>query len=478
MSISRGSRRWIGVVTATMVVCLAGIVGATPAGAAKRYEVKVITPPGGFEGFATGVNDAGQATIVADQGGTFTHPFAYSRGAWTSIGPLLSCPDPDVPGTGCPESTAAGVNGSGQVVGTAGNFHITHAYRLDLETGAVDALPTLGGDSSWGYGINQSGQIVGAALNGAGKRRAFLWNGTTMRGLGTLGGPTSAAFATAAAGQAVGCADTAAGFSHPFWFRGGSLHDLGVPAGWSDGCASTINGGGLIGGTSTLSSSSTLQCIGWLRSYAGFAMLPVPTGADCVEVRHLNDQGQAVGTYTKSGRFRGFGFVYDDGVLRTLDRRIPFDRGTRIVDANGNASSGVIAGEALDEHGTSAVLLRPIRIFDETNHAISYAGSWSSVADADAFHGHLASSSDPNGTATFTFTGRGVSIIGPTGPGLGAATVFLDGDIHVVSEQRAAVQQRARIFKQRFSHVGTHTITIDLHGDAPFQLDAITVSEA
>jgi len=165
-------------------------------------------------------------------------------------------------------------------------------------------------------------------------------------------------------------------------------------------------------------------------------------------------------------------------VLRTLDRRIPFDRGTRIVDANGNAASGVIAGESLDEQGISAVLLRPIKIFDETNHAISYAGSWNSVADGDAFHGHLASSSDPDGTATLTFTGRGVSIIGPTGPNLGAATVSLDGDITVVSEQRTAVQQRARIFRQRFSHVGTHTITIDLHGGAPFQLDAITVSEA
>ena len=43
MSISRGSRRWIEVVTVTMVVCLGCIVGATPAGAVKRYEVKVIT---------------------------------------------------------------------------------------------------------------------------------------------------------------------------------------------------------------------------------------------------------------------------------------------------------------------------------------------------------------------------------------------------------------------------------------------------
>jgi probable HAF family extracellular repeat protein len=476
MSIRCGSMRWIGVVTATMVVVLGGIVGATPAGAAQRYEVKVITPPGGFEGFATGVNGAGQATIVADQGGRFTHPFAYSGGAWTAIGPLLSCPDPDVPGISCSESTAAGINENGQIVGTAGNFHLNHAYRFDLQTGSVDALPTLGGDSSWGYGINENGQLAGAALNGAGKRRAFLWNGTTMRGLGTLGGPNSVAFATASDGQAVGCADTASGLSHPFWFRGGTMRDLGVPAGWSDGCASTINGGGLIGGTSTLSTSGTLQCIGWLRSYSGFDLLPVPTGSDCVEVRHLNEQGQVVGTYTKpAGRF---GFVYDDGVLRTLDRLIPFDRGTRIVDANGNAGTGVIAGETLDEHGISAVLLRPIRIFDETNHAISYAGSWSSVAAADAFHGHLASSSDPNGTATLTFTGRGVSIIGPTGPGLGAATVFLDGDITVISEQRTAVQQRKRIFKQRFSQVGTHTITIDLRGDAPFRLDAITVSEA
>ena len=94
MSTRCGSMRWIGVVTAILVVCVGGIVSAAPAGAAKRYEVKVITPPGGFEGFATGVNAAGQATIVADTGGQFTYPFVYSHGAWTRSARCSPAPTP------------------------------------------------------------------------------------------------------------------------------------------------------------------------------------------------------------------------------------------------------------------------------------------------------------------------------------------------------------------------------------------------
>jgi probable HAF family extracellular repeat protein len=459
------------------------VVAATPAQAASRptfYEVTVVTPPGPYEARATGTNSNGQVTITADTGGNNAYPFVYSAGNWIAINPVLSCPDPDFPDQDfCPDASAVGINGSGQIVGTAGNFRTSHAYRYDLGTGIAHELGTLGGDSSWGYGINGSGQIVGGSLIGDGRQRAFLWDGSTMRGLGTLGGPTSVAYASSSTGQAVGCADKAGGAQHPFLYQGGAMHDLGVPAGWSQGCAATINAVGVVGGTSVRSAPTAIRCVGWLRSPAGFTLLPVPGGADCVDVRHLNNVGEAVGSYSLASGADSFGFVYSAGVLRRLDNRIPFDRRFHITDATGNNLQGLIVGESSDPRGTAAVVLTPITILDETNGRIAFNGSWSRVAAGGAFGGHVMVSSSAGATATVTFTGRGISIIGPTGPNLGTADLFLDGQNappYQISEQSDRVHSRTRVYRTSFKRSGTHTVQISLLGDAPFRLDAITIT--
>jgi probable HAF family extracellular repeat protein len=55
----------------------------------------------------------------------------------------------------------------------------------------ITDLGTLGGDSCLPAGVNYSGQVVGTSTTTYGESRAFAWWHGTMTDLGTLGGDTS-----------------------------------------------------------------------------------------------------------------------------------------------------------------------------------------------------------------------------------------------------------------------------------------------
>ena len=63
-----------------------------------------------------------------------------------------------------------------------------------LQQFTVRNLGTLGGSQSSAAGINEAGEVVGNSEVPSGKTRAFLWRpGHAMRSLGTLGGANSRA---------------------------------------------------------------------------------------------------------------------------------------------------------------------------------------------------------------------------------------------------------------------------------------------
>jgi probable HAF family extracellular repeat protein len=128
-----------------------------------------------------------------------------------------------------------------------------HAFRYS--GGQMHDLGTLdGGTESTAYGINDSGQVVGQAWTSTG-RRAFLYSGGQMRDLGTLdGGRTSVANDINNSGQVVGWStkSTAESNAYPFLYSGGQMHDLNslLPAGsgWQLYSAEAINSSGQIVG--------------------------------------------------------------------------------------------------------------------------------------------------------------------------------------------------------------------------------------
>ena len=422
------------------------------------------------------LNSADQVAMSADWGS------CCSDSAWWAAGHSTIF-DPHCSKCGDLGSGATGINGAGQITGAVsyGAADQFRGYRYQLQTGTAVILPTLvSGGSVWPTGINGAGQIVGHADVSGGASHAFLWDGTAIHDLGTLGGSSSTAEATYATGQAVGCTDTAGGHQHPFLYQGGTMTDLGLPAGMTDGCAVSVNASVTILGWATDSANSK-ACATWLWSKTGgFQILPKLDG-QCISVQpgHISNTGQVVGSVQVNGNAEPA--VYQHGVAAGIGAaQTPFDPPSSDPGvtpgwdgyATSNNLHGLITLGGINEF---AYLLTPITVYDETNAAIKYSGAWTRVAQTGAYGGHVESTSKVGAAFTLTFTGKSISVIGTTGPGLGSALVTIDGKADGTLVEGGNPATRARLDTVYFATRGTHTITVTCKV-ARCVLDAVTVA--
>lgn len=103
---------------------------------------------------------------------------------------------------------------------------------------------------------------------------------------------------------------------------------------------------------------------------------------------------------------------------------------------------------------------------DDRSSAITYAGSWSQVADSSAASGTLTRTKTVGDTASFTFTGTGVRLITATGTDHGYFKVSIDGgeaqlvtSAHVDTEQNKPTQLEA--YRIENLSPGQHTIKVE-----------------
>jgi probable HAF family extracellular repeat protein len=130
---------------------------------------------GGPQTFVNGMNDAG--VIVGSSlplEGTY-HAYVYSAGAMTDLGTPYEY-----------ESSANGINNSGDIVGSIAGWAVEAPEHAFLYSGGVmHDLGTFGGLTSLANGINDSGLIVGSVGTDTG-RWGFLYNGSTAWDLNML----------------------------------------------------------------------------------------------------------------------------------------------------------------------------------------------------------------------------------------------------------------------------------------------------
>jgi probable HAF family extracellular repeat protein len=474
-----------------VVVCLlAAALGASSARAATNYAVVPISDEAGID--TASLNANGQIALSIYQGSCCDDAGYWSHGVITHLpSACMLCNSFG--------ASALGINGAGQITGGVSNFDTTaqkdfgQAYRYSITTGQTTLIPTLGGLNADGQAINGAGQVVGEADLPSLATHAFLWDGSTVRDLGTLGGQDSVAYGTYASGQAVGCAQTASGRYHPFRYQGGTMTDLGLPAGMTQGCATSVNSSGTVLGYALNGSGG---CASWLWHAGTRTVLPklngqcilpgsIPGGSSLPNnPGHIANTGQVVGGVTTSpGIYQPV--VYQGGtVSRITAAQTPFDPpspdpGTTpgwFGLATSNNLHGLITALGQNDNGSNTLyLFTPIAIADETSAAIHYAGGWTRTALAGAYGGFVKASSSAGATATLTFTGASVSVIGARGPGLGSASIRIDGRSKGTVSEAGAARARFRLKTVFFAGPGTHTLRM-MVSSGTFKLDAITVA--
>ena len=116
---------------------------------------------------------------------------------------------------------------------------------------------------------------------------------------------------------------------------------------------------------------------------------------------------------------------------------------------------------------------------ENTSSAIKYSTGWRRVNTTSASGGSLATSSTRLSTATFSFTGSGITIMGPSGPTGGVARVYIDGVLSGLLHAYSSVAGSRQLLYSRQLAAGSHTIKIVPYGpiDRPrIDLDALIVS--
>lgn len=112
--------------------------------------------------------------------------------------------------------------------------------------------------------------------------------------------------------------------------------------------------------------------------------------------------------------------------------------------------------------------------YSEKSAAITYTGSWKSATHARYAGDRVRYAKAAGATATFTFTGRKVTLYGPGGPTRGKAKVFVDGVYaRTVNLHRGTFKARLAAFSTSWKASGKHTVRIEVVGTSGHPMVAI-----
>jgi probable HAF family extracellular repeat protein len=290
---------------------------------------------GGEESSARGINDSGEVVGEATLPNWAGHAFLWEDGiGMRDLGTL----------PGGASSTAEDINETGQVTGWSGFSGIgTHAFLWD--EGMMTDLGTLGGTRSIPFDINETGQVGGWSDTSSDQMHAFLWTEfDDMIDLGTLGGDECISLYAVNAGQVIGVSTTITGEWHLFlWERGSGMSDFGIlgTLGGDDTAATDINGLLQVAGGSYTSAGDFHAFF-----FDDGVMTDLGTlGGDWSFAYSLNNQGSVVGAAEIQGGTL-HAFLWENDVMKDLNDYLPSGFQWELAYAFDINNKGQIVGTA------------------------------------------------------------------------------------------------------------------------------------
>jgi subtilisin len=180
------------------------------------------------------------------------------------------------------------------------------------------------------------------------------------------------------------------------------------------------------------------------------------------------DDSSGIATGELQRRVSGWKRLTSGGGLTSattsLDKGVATSFRVRVTDRAGNVA-------------TSSVLTTRLIVRDSNSPQVRWRGSWKTVARAGATGSSVRESRAAAATATLAFTGRGVALVAPRGPGLGQLTVTIDDQpAGTVDLSNTSAHPRRIVFASGPLADGQHVIRITTR-KAGAELDAILVLE-
>lgn len=307
---------------------------------------------GGSQSSAAAINASGQVAGTAYTSASDFVPFLYSSGSMLNVGSL-----------GGFDGNANGVNAGSQVVGSSylNSTDGQSAVRAFLYNGTqMQNLGLLAGDNfSVARGINDNGEVVGGSYTAQGNPHAFLYSGGQMKSIGTLGGTLSLARAINDNGVIVGNSTTTGDQQVHAFLYNGTMHDLN-PVGVTSSDAYAINASGEVAGV-VGNNEDVYQ--GFF--YNGTTVVNIGTlGGSESYAYGINDSAQVVGMSEYTGGSNStldHAFLYANGAMIDLNTLISPTSGWTLVSATAINDNGQIAGTGINPSGqTDGFLLNPV----------------------------------------------------------------------------------------------------------------------
>jgi len=330
---------------------------------------------------AIGVNDHDLVVGASGLADGTQHAVLWYRGAITDIGN---------PGLGGPNNAGYGVNEWGQASGLAEtdtsdpngeDFCGYGTYLICLpfvwQNGVMTSLPTLGGNNGEAGLINNRGEIAGNAENATTdstcppggpqvlQEKPVIWKNGEIKELPTVpGDPDGWTFGINDNGQVVGASGICSTLNpdtgvyilsrHALLWDKGKALDLGNLGGKGTfgpgNIAGEVNNQGQVVGTSDLKGDERYHAYVWNRDTGIQDLHTLPGDVNSAGLG-INDRGDVVGASGDATFTNIRAFLWHNGRMIDLNKRIPANSPLYLLAAHGINSRGEIVGFGVDSAG-------------------------------------------------------------------------------------------------------------------------------